>query len=121
METGIKMDEITKRLYNNVLLARRRNPNFSTCNRCGLPWSDCDPKSIMYDKHNGCFAMCTYCWDISSVEERYHQLKKEYTILEHSGMRDKIDFGGKRPLINPVNLTFLLLKTKLENKVFAKN
>lgn len=67
--------EKEKREWENVLHLQKLNPGFSTCKKCGLPWSECESKSINITKNNGVFAMCKYCWNTSDLEERLHHFK----------------------------------------------
>lgn len=107
----IKYDRITvystdpetdKRIYNNVLRFQLSNPNVGTCHRCGLPWTVCDSKSIMIINPVGIFALCIYCWNQSTEDERltfykalYYNHKAMYQSLEESnttyGVQDVID------------------------------
>jgi hypothetical protein len=67
--------EKEKREWLNVLRLQKLNLNFSKCSRCGLPWNECESKSIKTSETTGVFAMCTYCWDQSDLEERLHHFK----------------------------------------------
>ena len=73
------MNEIEKRTGTNTLKLRLENSSYSSCHRCGLPWNKCESKSITYFETKvttrGIFAMCTYCWDHSSLDERLHHYK----------------------------------------------
>lgn len=68
-------EEIAKREGFNVIRLQRLNLNLGTCNRCGLPWNECSSKTIIYEQGRGIFAMCTFCWDQSDLEERLHHYK----------------------------------------------
>ncbi len=56
-------------------ILRTFNPNYSYCEKCGLPWNYCKEKSVMHSSYGGTFATCDICWDNSSLLE----LKKYYT------------------------------------------
>lgn len=64
--------ELEKREGVNVVRLKRQNLEFSTCNKCGLPWNECKSKSIHNSDTEAIFAMCTFCWDNSDIEERLH-------------------------------------------------
>ena len=55
----------------------RLQENISTCSRCGLKWSACKTRGVHHPKNrsSATFAVCTYCWDQSTIEEliRYHE------------------------------------------------
>lgn len=51
------------------------NPNYSRCQKCGLPWNWCESKIVKHAENWGVFATCQICWDNSTLE----QLKKYYT------------------------------------------
>lgn len=68
-------NEIEKRKGENVVRLQRKNQGFSTCHKCGLPWNECTSKPIPYSDSGSSFALCTYCWDNSSLEERLHHYK----------------------------------------------
>lgn len=67
--------EKEKRKGEVAVTLRLMNPGLSSCHRCGLPWNECENKSIMSELDRSIFAMCTYCWDNSDVEERLHHYK----------------------------------------------
>lgn len=51
------------------------NPDFSYCQKCGLPWNWCKIKSVNWHGNSGTFATCDVCWNNSTFSE----LKKYYT------------------------------------------
>lgn len=56
-------------------LERAANPHLGTCQRCERPWiAGVKPRSVVYvfkDEHaEGCFALCTDCWDETTLAER---------------------------------------------------
>jgi hypothetical protein len=78
--------EKEKRDRRNVLNLQKIHGGFSTCNRCGLPWPECKNKSIKSGPTSGVFAMCTYCWNVSDLEERLHHFKTLW--YEHKNRSD---------------------------------
>lgn len=58
-----------KRLKIVVFIIRIYNLRYSRCHRCGLPWNNCEHKSINTDSFSGSFATCQYCWDTSTLDE----------------------------------------------------
>jgi len=65
------------------------SPGFSYCEKCGLPWSFCNPKTVYYTNSRGTFATCDVCWDNSTLEE----LQRYYTIVYNHQKRSSIQSG----------------------------
>ena len=64
-------EEIEIRLERNVLMIQEQSPNISICGRCWLPWSHCTWHSVTHSADGiGSSAMCEWCWNHSSVDER---------------------------------------------------
>ena len=72
-----------------TFLLRCLYPNWSYCKKCGLPYSCCTEKSVMYSEHSGTFATCDICWDNSTLEE----LKIYYTIVFNNHRLSAIKSG----------------------------
>lgn len=53
-------------------------PNFSYCQKCGLPWSCCISKSVKTSDYNGTFATCDICWENSTLNELKEYYEKTY-------------------------------------------
>ena len=56
------MNEKIKRWPIVARFLRERDPFYSTCGICGLPWSACNEHSIQVDFLNGFFPVCEWCW-----------------------------------------------------------
>jgi uncharacterized protein with PIN domain len=46
-------------------------PDYSFCKKCNSTWNVVREKTVMYDKNNGCFAICEKCWDDLDYYSRY--------------------------------------------------
>lgn len=73
-------NEIEKRKREIIIL--QKNQGYGTCYKCGLPWNECESKPISDSDRSAIFALCKYCWDNSSLEERLHHYKDLW--LEHT-------------------------------------
>lgn len=62
-------------------------PETSTCYKCGLPWAFVKHKVIKISNSGGAFALCCYCWDHSTVDERIEY----YCALWHDWKRQTPD------------------------------
>ncbi len=107
IEKQIKYDRITvytndlelnKRIPENVSYYRRLYPDMSTCYKCGLPWGACISKPISCAPREGIFALCTYCWDNSTEDERltfykglYYANKAQFGLTTEYGVQDVTD------------------------------
>ena len=58
-------------------ILRARHPNYSCCEKCGLPWCYCKPKTVMWRTYTGTFATCDVCWSTSTLPE----LKRYFTSV----------------------------------------
>lgn len=87
-------EEIIKRSPDNLDKWQAKYPTESTCARCALPWSACTAKVIDVNDDVAVYAICTFCWDHSDLDERltfhkalYYHHKQigedgEYTLIE---------------------------------------
>jgi hypothetical protein len=87
------MNEIEKRKGEVVLMIQQLNPGYSTCYKCGLPWNHCTPKSIKCNHQKRMFALCSYCWDNSTIEERIHHYKSLFYDNKNMWGSTDVDFA----------------------------
>lgn len=59
------------------------SPNYSYCEKCGLPWNWCKRKTVKYSEDSGTFATCDVCWNESTLQE----LKQYYTNVYRKQVR----------------------------------
>ena len=76
MKTYFVFDKI-KRFKPISYILSSISTGYSKCEKCGLTWNFCKPKSVNYSKNRGSFATCDYCWNHSTLE----QLKIYYTRI----------------------------------------
>lgn len=63
--------------------ARLAYPLFSSCHRCGMPWSVTKHHSTMITGGSGMFPLCEKCWKDLTPQERLPHYRKLY----HSWIR----------------------------------
>ncbi len=74
------------------LIARIFYPRYSTCGRCGRPWSICEDHTTIFEKedgspHRGCFPLCEDCWRELSPEERLPYYRELYDLWIRQGSK----------------------------------
>lgn len=69
------------------------NPNYSSCEKCGLPWNWCESKAVKHNNNKGTFATCDYCWDNSTLEELKSCYTKTYLMQKKSLAGSGYDMG----------------------------
>lgn len=77
------------RLKPVVKVLKALNPQYSTCCVCGLPWNCCEHKTIKVSKSTGIFAVCTYCWNNSTLADLktyYGQLWQEHRQISGNSL-----------------------------------
>lgn len=83
----LEFSEQIKRLKPFVLFYKVMNPRYARCVKCGLPWSDADPKMIHPLKRRGIFSVCEYCWDRTNLNDLfdYHTItyNKNAEVFEY--------------------------------------
>ena len=68
-------------------ILRSIHSNFSYCDKCGLPWCYCEPRSVMTDAYTGTFAVCKYCWDRTSLEGLQYHYRRVWQRQKADGIR----------------------------------
>lgn len=71
-------------------ILRKSYPGFSYCGGCGIPWSECKPKTVMTSKREGTFATCIDCWNTLSLEEIKECFKNVYEDQEREGKGEHV-------------------------------
>lgn len=59
-------------------------PQYSSCEKCGLPWNLCKSKSVNTSKRDGTFATCDKCWEQSTLPELKRYYTKVYMMQQRS-------------------------------------
>ncbi len=89
----MKIKERIKRTIIISHILREKNPTFSYCEKCGLPWNHCKSKTVMYSQNKGSFATCDVCWNNSTLDELKIYYAQLYRDQENSliGTRYKME------------------------------
>lgn len=77
-----------------------RDPNFSTCFRCHMPWSAVTEKCVYLPGYSdGGFAICQSCWDeLGTTEARipFYLLLPPWWASRDSSYADEVEAGMER-------------------------
>lgn len=86
-----KIVDRLKRLAIVSKILRMLHPNYSYCEKCGLPWSNCESKTVEYSESSGTFATCQFCWEHSTLD----QLKNCYTKVYRKQALSILEYNEK--------------------------
>ena len=86
------LEDYTKRI--DFVTNHQAQSYYGSCGRCGIQWRYANGHTVQYSERRGLFAICEYCWDECSQNERIFYYQKLWFEQEREyGKRKEGSWG----------------------------
>jgi hypothetical protein len=111
-----KIREDKELLEFTAAVLQKINPHTSCCEKCGIPFHWCVPRTVNYSERRGTFATCEVCWGDSTLEELHSMFTVVYNRQKESATeRGELVMGHSLShLLDCVTVDYIKEKDELE-------